>query len=438
VNQHDQQGPKQISRRDMLQRSAAAAIGLGAYDAARADLSGPAPAMRSHGPNGCIHLGVIGCGGRGTGLLADAVRRARGNPKLRVLAVCDVYEPRKQRAFKLVKSRHSGKKSDGLVYHEYERMLENPDVDAVIIGTPDHWHAKIAIDAIKAGKDVYVEKPMTHTIPEAKALRDTAHWAGAIVQVGSQSASNPTYHRVHEMIKRGAIGKVIWTRSSCSRNRPAGDWNYYIEPHASPKNLDWKRWVGWEWDLAPKRPFDVERFFRFRKYWDYSGGIATDLLYHALAHLAVALGPEFPDKVVASGGNWVHKDRDVPDTFLMNIDYPSEHSVFLMGTDANDKGLSEVIHGQYGSMTFGGPTLEPQKAFAKQFEEAKKRGAHDVPMPDVGDHMGNWLECLRTRAAPNCNVELGYRVQVAITMGVLAYKRNRAALFDPKTETLKA
>ena len=153
-----------------------------------------------------------------------------------------------------------------------------------------------------------------------------------------------------------------------------------------------------------------------------------------MATIAVALGPEFPSRVVASGGNWVHKDRDVPDTFLMNIDYPSEHSVFMMGTDANNTGVPEVIHGQHASMTFGEPTVEPQKQFLTAFEAAKQRGALDVPRPHIGDHMSNWLDCLRTRAKPNCDVELGYRVQVAITMGVLAYRQNRAMLFDPEAE----
>ena len=428
-----------ISRRDMLRRSAsgAAAIGLGASGPTVTASSDSQPARRDHGKNGCVTLGVVGCGGRGTGLLRDVVRRARDNPKLRVLAVCDVYEARKRRALNVVKKDSTGEKSDGILYHEYERMLENPEVDAVIIATPDHWHAKIAIDAIKAGKDVYVEKPMTHTIAQAKTLRDTAKRAGAVVQVGAGSASSPACHQARKMIEKGAIGKVIWTRSSCARNVPAGDWNYHIDTQARPKNLDWKRWVGWEWGLAPKRPFDKERYFRFRKYWDYSGGIATDLMYHLLSHLAVALGPEFPCRAVASGGKWVHKDRDVPDTFLMNLDYPSEHSIFMAGTDANNKNIPEYIHGQHGSMALGGPTLEPQKAFAKEFEAAKQRGAHDVPRPEMPDHMDNWLQCLRTRQMPTCNVELGYRVQVAITMGVLAYRRNKTIEFDPKTETLK-
>ncbi len=427
-----------LSRRDLLRASTAGAAALGMAGltpTASAAPQGPAPARPSFGPDDCINVGVIGCGGRGSHLLRDAVKRAKGNKRLRVLAVCDVYEPRKQRALRYVKKRYTDKPSDGVLYHEYEKMLDNPDIHAVIVATPDHWHAKIAIEAIKAGKDVYLEKPMTHTIDEARELRDTVRWAGAVLQVGAGSASDPVYHQAHKMIQRGAIGKVVWTRSSACRNVPAGDWNYRIDPNASPKNLDWKRWVGWEWDLAPKKPFNPEHYFRFRKYWDYSGGIATDLLYHALSHLAVALGPELPQRVVASGGKWLHKDRDVPDTFLMTIDYPSEHSMFLMGTDGNDTNVTETINGQVATMTFGdGPTVQPQKAFAKQFQEAKKRGALDAPRPKLPDHMDNWLDCIRTRKDPTCNVELGTCVQVAITMGVLAYRKNTSALFDPKTE----
>jgi predicted dehydrogenase len=429
-----------ITRRNMIQRSAvgAAAIGLGVYRQSQgAAERSVVPARRPIGPNDCIRIGVIGVGGQGGNHLRSLVERAKNNPKLAVVAVCDVYEPRKQAAGGAVRKANTGKQADGVVYHEYERMLESPDVDAVVVATPDHWHARIAIDAIKAGKDVYVEKPMTHTIEQARELRDTAVGAGAAVQVGAQSTSKPLFHQVHEMIKRGAIGKVIWTSSGMSRNVLGGDWNWPIDSGANTKNLDWDRWLGWEWGLAPRRPFDAERYFRFRKFWDYSGGIATDLQYHCLAHLAVVLGAEFPARVVASGGNWVHKDREVPDTFLMNIDYPSEHSVFMMGTDANDEGIPEIIHGQYGSILLDDFKVEPQKAFARQFEEARKQGAQDVAKPALADHMDNWLECIRTRGTPTCNVEMGYRVQVAITMAVLAYRKNKAIYFDPKTEMVR-
>jgi predicted dehydrogenase len=411
----------------MLQRSAAGAAAIGwalQGDPLRAAVTGTASARRPIGANDCIRLGVIGVGGQGGNHLRSLVDRAKGSPKLAVTAVCDIYEPRKKAAQDAVRRENTGKAAEGRLYHEYERMLDDRDVDAVVIATPDHWHAKIAIDAIRSGKDVYVEKPMAHTIEQAKEIRSAAAAAKAVVQVGAQSTSKPLFHQVHEMIRRGAIGKVVWTSTGMSRNVPEGDWNWPIDTTASPKNLDWDRWLGWQWGLAPKREFDRERYFRFRKYWDYSGGIATDLLYHCLAHIAVVLGPEFPRRVVASGGNWLHKDRDVPDTFLMNIDYPSDQSVFMMGTDGNDEGTPEVVYGQYGSIFLDNFKVEPQKAFSRQFEEAKRQGAQDVPPPVMPDHMDNWLQCIRTRGTPACHVELGYRVQVAITMGVLAFRKN--------------
>jgi len=394
---------------------------------------------RPLGANDRIHIAVIGAGSKGSGHLNDLIARGKRDPKLAVTAVCEIYQRRARTAQARLRKEVTGKDFDGTLYHEYERLLDEATCDAVVIATPDHWHGKMACDAIAAGKDVYVEKPMCHTIEQARALYELTRRANAVVQVGAQSTSDAQYHKAREMIKKGAIGKVVWVRSSYNRNVPGGDWNYAIHPDCTPQTLDWDRFLGTAYGLAPKCPFDPERFFRFRKYWDYSGGIATDLLYHILAHLMVALdGGDFPRRVTASGGNWVHKDRDVPDTFMMNADYPGEYSVFLMGTDNNDRQVQEVIHGQYGSMIFGGPRLEPQGAFKAQFEQAAQAGAHGVPMPKVEDHMSNFLQCLRTRAKPNCDVELGYKTQVAITLAVMAYRQGKALFFDPQTGRVTA
>jgi predicted dehydrogenase len=391
-------------------------------------------ARRPLGPNDRINLAVIGVGSKGGSHLSELVARSKRNPKLAVTAVCEIYQRRARAAQARVKKEATGKDFDGRLYHEYERLLDKADCDAVVIATPDHWHGKIACDAIAAGKDVYVEKPMCHTIDQARELCELTKRSGAVVQVGAQSTSVAQYHRAREMVKKGAIGKVVWVRSSYCRNVPAGDWNYRIFPDCTPETLDWDRFLGVKYGLAPKRPFDRERYFRFRKYWDYSGGIATDLLYHALAHLMVVLDEgDFPRRAVASGGNWVHKDRDVPDTFLMNVDYPGEYSIFLMGTDDNDRRVEEAFHGQHGTMFFGGPRLEPQGPFKAQFEQAARAGAQDVPLPRLDDHMSDFLQCMRTRARPHCHVELGYKTQVAISMAVMAYRQGRAMFFDART-----
>ncbi len=432
--------PGNWTRRDLLRRT-----GLGTAMGALAATTGSAPTApaaerkakprRPLGANDRINVAIIAVGSRGRHHVNDLVGKAKKNPKLAVTAVCEIYQRRANAARRMVTRDRTGKDFDAALYPCYEELLDKADCDAVVVASPDHWHGKMSCDAIAAGKDVFVEKPMCHTVEQAHELYELTKRTGAVVQVGAQSASDAQYHKAREMIKRGAIGKVVWVRSSYNRNRPGGDWNYTIHPDCTPKTLDWDQFLGTKYGLSPKRPFTPERYFRFRKYWDYSGGIATDLLYHQLSHVAVALDEgTFPSRAVASGGNWIHKDREVPDTFFMNVDYADPgYSIFLMGTSNNDKQFREVFHGQVGSMIFGGPRLEPQEPFKDQFEQARKAGAHDVPMPKAADHMDNFLTCMRTRAKPNCHVELGYKVQVAITMAVMAYRQGRAFVFDPKT-----
>ncbi|MDI6829206.1 MAG: Gfo/Idh/MocA family oxidoreductase, partial [Armatimonadota bacterium] len=293
-----------LSRRDFLKGSAAAgaALGLGVYNA-NAIMAAP----RVIGANDRIQIGIIGCGNKGTNHLRNLVQKSKNEGKVAVVAVCDIYEPRKNRAKGI---------SGAEVHHDYRKLLERKDIDAVVIATPDHWHALMAIDAMQAGKDVYLEKPMTYTWQEAKRVAEIAKETNRILQVGAQSCSDDRWWKANKLIKEGAIGKVLWTSASFCRNSVKGEWNYPIDEGASPDNLDWNAWLG----PAPKRDFDKERYFRWRKYWDYSGGIATDLFYHTLSHLQVALGAEFPKRVSAGGGIYVQHDRDVPDTFHMIID----------------------------------------------------------------------------------------------------------------------
>jgi predicted dehydrogenase len=281
-----------------------------------------------------------------------------------------------------------------------------------------------------AGKDVYCEKPMTLHWQEAKRVAETAALTGRVMQVGAQSCSDDAYWKAHDLIARGALGKLVWTQTSYSRNSRDGEWNWSIDAGANPSNLDWDRWLG----PAPRRAFDPERYFRFRKFWDYSGGIATDLFYHQLAHLEVALGPEFPRRVTAGGGTFVFQDREVPDTFHLLVDYPSGHTVAILASMANEQGLPEIIRGHEATLTFEGPgvVVRPESAF--QADRSVLRVATE-PRPG---HMDNFLECVRTRGRPTCNPQTGYRVMVAIALGVQAYRQNKAMLFDPEREEVVA
>jgi len=401
---------KQVTRREFLKMSAVGAAALGFLGS-----TAPPSAL---GANERINIGVIGCGGMGTAHLRELVDWSKsGKENVAVIAVCDIYEPRKERARDI-----SGAK----VFHEYRDLLQMPDLDAVLIATPDHWHAQMTIDAMEAGKDVYCEKPMTRYWYEAKEVAQVQARTGRVVQIGAQGTSSDLRWQANRLIREGALGKLLWSQAAYCRNSREGEWNWDIDPQASPSNLDWDRFLG----PAPKRPFDPERFFRFRKYWDYSGGIATDLFYHCLAELETALGPEFPKRVSASGGIYVFHDREVPDTFQVMIDYPTDHTVVLLSSMANRQGVPEMIRGHEATLTYEGGqvVVRPEKEYQGERPEIR------VPGEPRRGHKENWLDCIRTRETPHCDAQKGYKIMVAIALSVEAYRQQKTMLFEPEKE----
>src|SRR3989454_3388041 len=334
------------------------------------------------GANDRITFAVIGCGGMGSGHLGSLVQRGKED-NIQVLAVSDVYQRRLTRAKNAC---------SGAGYMDYRRIIDRKDIDAVLIATPDHWHAKISMDALESGKHVYVEKPMTHTIEQAIALRDTVKRTGKVLQVGPNGTASDGYWVAHEAIKAGRIGKVTWAHGSYNRNARVCLFNMHqkIDPTAGPDKsgedfIDWDMWLGHQWGLAPKIAWNPEHFFRFRKYWPYNGGVATDFLYHKLAPLLIAIsGPngEYPSRVNASGGLYIEKDgRDIPDTFLMTADYPSEWSIFLVSTLTNDAGVPDRIYGKHGTMELGGePLLRSNGDFKPEFKSAND-GKEETRLP---------------------------------------------------------
>ncbi|HMC90126.1 MAG TPA: Gfo/Idh/MocA family oxidoreductase [Gemmataceae bacterium] len=419
-----------FSRRDFVKTSAASA-GTMAF-------AGLATA-RVMGANDRINMGVIGVGGMGTGHVASLVKRG-DKDNVRVLAVCDVYRRRVTRAQNICK---------GEGYMDYRKLLDRNDIDAVLIATPDHWHAKLSIDAMAAGKHVYVEKPMTHTVEQALELRDAVRRYKKVLQVGPNGTGNDSYWEAHEAIKTGRIGKVTWAHSSFNRNARVCLFNTHqkIDPTAGPDKpgedyIDWDMWLGHEWGLAPKIPWNPEHFFRFRKYWPYNGGVATDLLYHKLAPLLLAMaGPngEYPWRVNASGGLYIEKDgRDIPDTFLMTADYPSEWSIFLVSTLTNDAGIPDKVYGKYGTMELGGePKLQANGDFKPEFLTKNEGKAETkIPLKPRRDMEGNFLDVLRGNAQLNCNAELGAATMVAIKLAVESYRQKKTMLWDVQQERL--
>jgi predicted dehydrogenase len=418
---------EKLNRRDFVKSAAGAGVAI--------SLFGRSTHARIIGANGRINVAVIGVGGRGRGLLDWAMKTGQQEKTpAQVVAVSDVYAKRLRLAKETARC-------DG--YLDYREILERKDVDAVIIATPDHWHARMAIEAMERGKDVYLEKPMTHTVEEARKVYEKVKQTGRVLQVGSQTTSSDQWWKARKAIADGMIGDLLMSQGSYHRNSTQGEWNWTIDKAAGPQAsgddfIDWKMWLG----PAPKREYDADRFFRFRKYWDYSGGIATDLFYHVVAPLNICWGEaQFPRKVMASGGIYVFKDeREVPDTFHLMAEYPKGHTLVLSSSMANETHIPGLIRGHEGTimMVPAGRfedkvdyiTVTPQRIARAKFEEKYGAGEVKLDCEPRESHMENWLRCVRTRETPVLDALTAYKAMVTIGMSVQSYREGRVLYFD--------
>jgi predicted dehydrogenase len=297
-----------ISRRHLLQATGvASALGM----------------QRAYAANDKIQVACIGFGIMGQGDVATAASL----PGVQLVAVADVYDGR----LTLARERYG---DSVFTTRDYREVLARPNVDAVIVATPDHWHAKIASDAMLAGKDVYCQKPMVQKVEDGHTVIDTQKKTGKILQVGSQRVSSILYAKAKELVRKGAIGKVHMIEAFWDRNSALGAWQYSIPPDASPQTVDWDRFLG----SAPKRPFEPVRLFRWRNYQDYGTGIAGDLFVHQFSGIHFVMDSMGPQRVMASGGTYHWKDgRDVPDLMIGAYDYPetSTHPAFQINLRVN-------------------------------------------------------------------------------------------------------
>jgi predicted dehydrogenase len=315
-----------LNRRDFIkQSSAASAAGaIGAH-------ANPKTFSyeRTNSPNGRITLGFIGTGARAQQVMDDVLKV----PGFEIVGLCDAYTGRLERAGERVGGRAK-------VFKDSRELLAAPGIDAVYIGTPDHWHKTHAIAALEAGKDVYIEKPLTYTPAEGLEIIEAVKKTGRILQVGSQNISSPVQAKAREIIQSGKLGQITLIRSSTNRNSPGGAWIYPIPPDANPETVNWEMFQG----PAKKHPFSLERFFRWRCYQDYSGGIATDLYVHTMTSIHYLMGAQAPAAVTAVGDLYRWKEsRDVPDTINAIIQYPEGFTVSLSATFNNQSPGSRNI-----------------------------------------------------------------------------------------------
>lgn len=400
------------SRRGFVRNLAAGGTALAASPA------GAQPQPRKLG------IGLIGCGGRGA-YLAGLVESLRGEGvAAEIIAVCDIYRPRRER----VAQRFSAR-----AYATASELLADPRVDGVIVATPDRVHVYNCLEATRAGKDIYCEKPLTHwkQFDRLKELVREVRARRNVFQVGAQWVSDPVWLRAAELVRQGAIGRPTHAQCGYFRFGDSGERGMPVEdPNATPgPDLNWDAFQA----DAPQRAFSPSRFFQWRMYMDYSGGPATDLYPHPMTRLFKVLGAGLPAKVVAVGGKYVYNgERDVPDTFDLLIEYPEKLTVAVLGTITNQTGLETVIRGTEGTITFrdGGFDIEPAAGSAK--------GRRSLSLPGIDrEHMRNFLESMRTRKTPNCDIELGYRVQLPLIMAMMAYVEGKVAYFDAATETIR-
>ncbi len=378
------------------------------------------------GANDRLGIGFIGVGGRGMGHIKTCRALADAGAPVELVAACDAYGPRMRAAAEQHKMKP---------YRRHQDLLADKDVDVVLIASPDRNHLPQALDAIRAGKDVYCEKPMGHWLQFdlSRTFFEETRRLGRVVQIGNQGNSNPLWRKLAELVQKGVIGKPQIVNVGYYRH---GDWGERMnipDPNAKPgEDLDWEAFLG----DAPKVPFTVDRFFSWRKYLDYAGGPCTDLFPHVYTPFVSALNLGIPEYTVAGGGifKFTTYDREVPDTFSMSMDYdaPQRCTVNLACTLANDYMTEPAIRGDEGTITLQKVAWE---IGCESITVTPLGGKKPEVIPgskgdSTRDHWLDFLRCVRTRGRPIADVEFGYRVQGALCMGMLAWKERKVARYD--------
>ncbi len=452
-----------------------------------------------------VRVGIIGFGIRGEQLcraigyatnewLEAMDKAAKENPrhtalkdfkdqdKLNVdlVAICDVFDAHAQKAIDSFSTKEHKLKR----FATYKEMIQSGEVDAIIIATPDHWHAPMAIDALEQGVHVYVEKPMTHTVAETYTLRDAARKSDAIFAVGHQHRQTLSFKTAQDIVEKGTLGHVSVIQTNTNRNDDNGAWNYHIHEKASPQTIDWDQFLG----SAPKVPFNKNHFFRWRKWWAYGSGLSGDLLTHDYDRLNCVLNMGIPASVMSSGGIYTHNDgRNVPDVLQVNMEFP-EFSTGSSQKKGKEKGMTfiysatlgngfnrpTILMGHDATMELGNRlTIWPDgrsTRYAAMLENAKMQPSTPIyqynPAANIPDaissatsqyfadkglmwtyingarvdstflHMREWLSAIRNNTPVSCGIKEGFEEAISAHMAGISWKLGRRIEWDHATETL--
>jgi predicted dehydrogenase len=374
---------------------------------------------RGYQVNDTIRVGCIGTGGRCRTLMKSLAEV----PNVKMVAVSDIYEPHLNEGKKLADSKAVAIKS-------YRELLDRKDIDAVLIGSPDHWHVPMTIDACKAGKDVYVEKPLTHDVSEGAAVIAAANENKRIVQVGMQQRSMPHIQKARELLRSGRIGTVLKVHLTWNRN--TGPSIKRVPMGVDPNKLDWKAFLG----SAPDQPFDEYRFRNWRWFWNFGGGLLTDLMVHFIDVAHWFLEVDHPERATTIGNHFAAAGvYETPDTIQCLLAYPNNVQVYYEGTFSNARnGAMIEFMGTDATLYVdrGRYEIHPERGQGKYEEwilgSDPHRGRDFYDKPD-GEllHLTNWIECIRSRQRPNAPVEAGVSAASAAHLGNKAYRSGQVA-----------
>jgi predicted dehydrogenase len=443
---------REFDRRDFLMTAGAASAATLLGGRVHALAAAQAEPARPVAANDHIQLALIGAGGQGQGDTRNAVQV----PGVKLVAAADCYNGRLEHCKELWGN-------DVFTTRDYREILARTDIDAVIVATPDHWHKLAAVDAMKAGKDVYCEKPMIYSYSDGPEMVETARTTGRILQIGSQRVSSIIYAKARGLLASGAIGKLNMVTAHWDRNSVMGAWSYTIPPDASPETCDWPRFLG----TAPQMPFSAERFFQWRKWRAYGNGVAGDLFVHLFSGTHFITGSNGPTRGMATGGLRFWKDgRDLPDVMLGLFDYREGFNLSLRVNfvDGGEESEGLVFTGSEGTMEIAGNSVsvnrvplakEPgysiasfaeatQKAFLEEYAKKYPRrqpeggpaaGFEKYVAPagysDSYDHFKNFFASVRTRKAPVEDAVFGFRAAGAALLSNLSYDRGAIVNWDP-------
>ena len=445
------------SRRGFLKKlattSAAMAVGTNVFAADDKYAAFESLHRQRFAANDNINIALIGAGGMGTQDTMTALKV----PGAKIVAACDLYDGR-------LKDAKTKWGADLFTTRSYKEVLSRSDIDAVIVATPDHWHQQISIDAMKAGKHVYCEKPMVHAITEGSAVIKAQKETGMVFQVGSQGVSSLGNEKARQLLKEGVIGDLNYAEGFWARHSPTGAWQYPIPADASPQTVDWETYIS----NTTKRPFDEKRFFRWRNYLDYGTGMSGDLFVHLFSSLHFITNSYGPNKIYASGGLRYWKDgREVPDVLLGTFDYPQSaaHPSFNLSLRCNFiDGTSGTTYlklvGSLGSMdiTWDSVTVKRNKTESSDdpfmIEQMKKAGkpitsrkrilppeeytfaAEKDYLGGPYDHFANFFNAIRTKGTVTEDATFGYRAAAPALLCNDSYNQDTAIVWNPETMQL--